>query len=298
MKAQIFGHDTTIDGIVETIKRAELRPTSGKTPLASLLFAGPSGVGKTATATALATHLYHDPKALIRLDMSEFSEGHGVSKLLGSPAGYVGYKERNRFFEAIEKRPYCVILFDEFDKAHPDVRKLLLQILDEGSLTDSRGKTISFRHAIIVLTTNIGEKFFRSSGIGFANQSPSNDRVSPLNNIAITAALTDELGQALMTRIKHTALFGPLSEESIKHIIRYRLSHLLKDLKTSRDITIKAPERTITALTKSLYKPNISARHIDAAIESILYEQVIHALATSDEQQFTLTKKQDTFVLS
>ena len=179
IKKQLFGQDIVIEEVIQTLRHAYLKQTGTKKPLSSYLFVGPSGVGKTALAKILTKELYQDEKALIKFDMSEFAEAHSVSKLLGSPAGYIGHKERNRFTDEMKRRPYAVLLFDEIDKAHPDVRRLLFQILDEGELSDSSGKKIYFHHAIIIMTSNVGYEHYKTGEFGFgdaSNQSKTTKR--------------------------------------------------------------------------------------------------------------------------
>lgn len=287
LKKEIIGQDAVIDKVTQTLQQSYLNTGANrKGPRTSLLFAGPSGVGKTKLAQVLAKTLFFDDAALLRMDMSEFSEAHGVSKLLGSPAGYIGYKERNRFLDALSKRPQCVVLFDEFDKAHNDVKKLLYQILDDGALTDSGGKKYSFKHTIVILTTNIGAEFYTSSGVGFME----NTKVQAQTEQRVSAKLKEELGSAFLGRLGNTCLFAPLSKEHITAIIEKQLSHLNTVLSTTQSISLKLDTTAIEKLISSAPISETGARIIERSIEQLFFEQATKILATKKKkQQWTIT---------
>ncbi len=278
LKKEIIGQDTVIDNVVKTLQQSYLNTTiNRKGPRTSLLFAGPSGVGKTKLAQVLAKTLFFDDAALLRMDMSEFSEAHGVSKLLGSPAGYIGYKERNRFLDALSKRPQCVVLFDEFDKAHGDVKKLLYQILDDGFLTDSSGKKYSFKHTIVILTTNIGAELYSNSGVGFTE----NTKAQTQTQQRVQAKLKEELGSAFLGRLGNTCLFAPLSQEHITAIIEKQLSHLNTVLSTTQSISLKLDTAAIEKLISSAPISETGARVIERSVEQLFFEQATNILATA-----------------
>ncbi len=265
----IFGQAPVVETVIDTLRRAELGLKKKGRPQASFLFVGPSGVGKTRLAKELAKELYLTEKALIRLDMSEFSEGHGVSKLLGSPAGYVGHNERNRFTDDIRKRPYAVVLFDEIDKAHPDVIRLLLQILDEGSLTDSSGKKISFEHATIILTSNLGADFYKSHGIGFGSQTKQ-EGVSSDATLAITSTLKEELGKELIGRLDAVCMFRPLSKDILQDIITTHATQVLSTMTAREHIDIVLGQTGITQVIQDSYSPDTGARMVEYTVERVL----------------------------
>lgn len=297
LSTRLIGQNTVIDQIVRVLKERYLGLGRKGKPFASFLFVGPSGVGKTEMAKLLAEGLYHDPHALIKLDMSEFAEAHSVAKILGSPAGYVGYKDKNRLFDELRRRPYSVILFDEIDKAHADVRKLLLQILDEGELTDSGGKKVHFNHAIVILTANIGAHLFKSSGIGFGNQTdPTNVEKK------IQSAAKEELGAAVVSRLDTIAVFSPLNHEHVQEIIRHEIARLSTELQTAREITIDPDKAVIQALATESFSPDLGARPVQRLIERLIPELVIAKLkkqsATSKRKtRFTLTREAEKYVL-
>ncbi|MFH1946679.1 MAG: ATP-dependent Clp protease ATP-binding subunit [Candidatus Magasanikbacteria bacterium] len=308
LKNYIVGQDKVINNLVKKISQAHLGIQSSKKPLCSLLFAGPSGVGKTELAKVLAKELFHDDKALIKLDMSEFSEGHSTSKLLGSPAGYIGHKDRNHFTDEIRKRPYCVVLFDEVDKAHNNVNKLLLQILDEGTLTDSSGKKTDFRHTIIILTTNLGAELFKSSGIGFGK----NDKQAKKEmNESIMHKLKEELSPALLNRLTTIEIFNPLTESDIQKIVEKNIQQITQTIFDNEKIKLEADSVAISALTRESFDEDYGARQVEKIIGDTIHELVIEILQKDncsacegrnpvhrrDKKNYTLSKVKNTYKL-
>lgn len=289
----IVGQTAAQEVIFKTLERAFVGLNRPRKPLASLLFAGPSGVGKTECARQLAEALYHDPAALIKLDMSEFGEGHSVSKLLGSPAGYVGYKERNRFTDEVRRRPYSVVLFDEIDKAHPDVRKLLWQILDEGELTDASGKKTNFAHAIIILTTNVGAQTLQQGDLGFGGKNNPGQSQSRLQS-----TLKDELGAALVNRLDAVCPFYPLSTEELLRVAQQAVSELSAQLKTARQITLSAEDEAVQKLINELGPSERGARNVRHAIEQLVPDLLLPVLRQRRvKKHLTLTHKANSFAL-
>lgn len=294
---KIIGQKTVVDQIVRTLKERHLGLGRKGKPFASFLFVGPSGVGKTEMAKLLAEGLYHDPQALIKLDMSEFAESHSVAKILGSPAGYVGYKDRNRLFDELRRRPYSVVLFDEIDKAHPDVRKLLLQILDEGELTDSSGKKAHFNHAIVILTANIGAQLFKSSGIGFSNSNSTTNLETKVKN-----AVKDELSPAIVSRLDAVTVFSPLTKDSIEQIVRAEITRISRELQDARALSIDPDKNVVQVLAAESYHPDLGARPVQRLIEQLIPELVIAKLKKQTTKNkrlthLTLTREQEQYVL-
>jgi ATP-dependent Clp protease ATP-binding subunit ClpC len=295
LKSSIIGQNKVIDDVVKKISQARLGLHNGKKPLASFLFAGPSGVGKTELAKILANELYHDEKSLIKLDMSEFSESHSTSKLLGSPAGYVGHKERNRFTDEIRKRPYSIILFDEIDKAHRDVAKLLFQILDEGTLTDSLGKKTNFTNTIIILTTNLGAELFQSNGIGFGKDGV---QASKERDRSVTDKLKEKLSPALLNRIGSTHIFSVLNEKDIKKIVEKNIEKISSILFEKEKISLKTELPAISYLTKQSFNQEFGARNVEKVIQDTLHELIVDVLQKNKRKKtYTLSKEKSTYKL-
>lgn len=299
---KIIGQTQVTNEIIRTLKERYLGLGHSGKPLASFLFVGPSGVGKTEMAKILAEELYHDPHALIKLDMSEFGEGHSVAKLLGSPAGYIGYKDRNKLFDELRRRPYSVVVFDEIDKAHPDVRKLLLQILDEGELTEGGGKKVHFNHAIIILTANIGSSLFKSSGIGFGNRGNVTPDAIPQDiDKKVRQAVKDELGSAIVSRLDTTCVFSPLTRDHIESIIRKEIERISGALAIAQSLSITADKDIISILAQETFNPDLGARPVQKRIERLLPELVVDMLkktiVSRRKSRYALTREQERYVL-
>lgn len=285
LSRSVVGQDRAIQTLVNALHQAMLRPPTAR-PLASILFAGPSGVGKTSLAKALAEALYHDQKSLIKLDMSEFSEAHSTAKLLGSPAGYVGHKERNRFLEQLRTRPYAVVLFDELDKAHPDVVKLLLQILDEGKLTDSSGKPTSFQHAVIVMTTNVGAELFRSSGLGFGDTTENTAKTALEKKVH--DKLKEVFGASLIARLDELCVFPPLEKAALERIVRTQLNALTAHVEKTRRVKITPHVRAIRHLTEKAASPDFGARAAERLVHDLVTDLIRTALEKNRTTRYSL----------
>lgn len=256
----IFGQDIALHAITDVVSRSRLGLNEPNRPKAALLLVGPSGTGKTETARLLARELFGKDDALIKIDMSEFSEGHSVSKLVGAPAGYVGYRDASKLSDAIRKRPHAVVLFDEFEKAHADVQNVLLQILEDGRITDSTGRHVSFRHAYIIMTSNVGSDRLGKKTLGFG------DGVS-----AFEAATKEELQQRfrpeLLNRLDRIIVFQPLQHAEMKHILRRDLTEILTRVESAQRVACSAGDDVLEWLLKQPLPPEEGARAIRRLLE-------------------------------
>lgn len=270
LAARVVGQEDSVTRVAAGLRRARLGLARRDRPLASFLFVGPSGVGKTELARAIAEEVFQDKSALLRFDMSEYSEGHTVSRLIGSPAGYVGYREGAKLTDAIRQRPHAVILFDELEKAHSDVHNLLLQLLDEGMVTDATGRTVSFRNCVVVMTTNAGRERFYQSGLGF-------DRGRSVNDAEfrddIRQLLEEHFKPELLNRIDHMCLFRPLTTVDFEAVARIALTDLGKRL-AETDVHFRVGRHVASAVAK-LVNEKLGARDVRRIIE----ERIEHPIA-------------------
>ncbi len=273
IEREIIGQTEVVKEVSKTIRRSQLQLSSPDRPMASFLFVGSSGVGKTELAKILAKTVYPNQDALIQLNMSEFNEAFGVSKLLGSPAGYVGYKESNQFTDKLKMNPYSVVLFDEIDKAHKDVSKLLLQILESGEISDSTGRKISLKHAIIILTTTAGADSAKKMNIGFDKQQ---------NKTQVKDNLIEKLktffSPEIINRIDKICLFNDLNEKDFEKIANIEIGKLNEQLK-KYNTQIKASLSIIRFLIKQMNSRNTNAReirnYVRKELEDIIAEQIL-----------------------
>ena len=271
LKKRVVGQDDAISAVANALRRARAGLSDPKRPIASFIFLGPTGVGKTETARALAEFMFNDEKAMIRFDMSEFMEPHSIAKLIGSPPGYVGYEEGGQLTEAVKRRPYSLILFDEIEKAHPEVFNILLQILDEGRLTDSRGFTVNFRNTIIILTSNIGSHFFRKIGsIGFTREEEKEFEDYKEKTMR---ALKEFFKPEFLNRIDEIIVFKPLSKEDLRQIIDIQLNRV-KELLIKRGIYVNFDENIKEILMEKGFDPEYGARPLQRVIQKLILDKL------------------------
>ena len=284
LKKRLIGQDEAVDKIVRAIQRNRAGLKDPNKPIGSFLFLGPTGVGKTQLAKILTEYLFDSVDNLIRIDMSEFMEKFAVSRLIGAPPGYVGYEEGGQLSEKVRRRPYSVVLLDEIEKAHPDIFNLLLQVMDEGRLTDSNGRHIDFRNTLMILTSNIGSREVKDfgAGLGFSNATKRN--VNDNTKHIIEKALKKTFSPEFLNRLDEQILFNTLGREDLCKIIDIELDDLLKRIKTagySLDITEKAKE----IVAEEGYDPQFGARPLKRAIQRNIEDLVAEAIISGKFKQ-------------
>jgi len=246
-------------------------------PLGSFIFLGPTGVGKTELAKEIAKTVFGSKKAMIKLDMSEFSDKFNTSKLIGAPAGYVGYDEGGKLTEFVKHNPYSLILFDEIEKAHPDIFNLLLQILEDGILTDASGETINFKNTLIILTSNIGLKdFYFKEDIGFGSKGKKDFDFNELKN-KIDIGVKKTLRPELLSRLDKILVFNPLKQKDIEKIVKLQIDELNERL-AEKNIKIKGNDKAIKHLSKTSYLPDQGARAVRKTIQEKIEDELIEMM--------------------
>lgn len=267
---RVIGQNEAIQAVSDAVRRSRAGLQDEKKPLGSFLFLGTTGVGKTELAKALAEYLFDDENAMTRIDMSEYQERHSVSRLVGAPPGYVGYDEGGQLTEAVRRRPYSVILLDEIEKAHPDTFNILLQVLDEGRLTDNKGRTADFKNTIIVMTSNMGSHIIQEK----FDSNPDVNSAMEAAKIDVLAILKKSVRPEFLNRIDDIVMFTPLSEADIKAIVDLQLKQLQKML-SKQGITIDATEEAKNYLAKIGYDPQYGARPVKRTIQ----REILNALS-------------------
>lgn len=263
---RVVGQQEAIARIAHVLRRARAGISDPNRPIGSFLFLGPTGVGKTELTKALAEFMFNDDKALIRVDMSEYMERHAVSKLIGSPPGYVGHEEAGQLTEAVRHRPYSVVLFDEVEKAHPEVFNVLLQVLDDGHLTDGKGRRVNFKNTIIIMTSNIGSQFIQKmESIGFHNNTENAEYMQMKDKVE--GALKDYFRPEFLNRIDEIVVFDILSAEAIKEIVGLRIKTILARLQ-EKHIAVSIDDSALSYLARVGYNPQYGARPLNRLIQT------------------------------
>lgn len=258
LRQRVIGQDEALQAVANAVRRARAGLQDPNRPVGSFIFLGPTGVGKTETARALAEFLFDDERSMVRLDMSEYMEKHAVARMIGAPPGYVGYEEGGQLTEAVRRRPYSVILFDEIEKAHADVFNLLLQILDDGRLTDSKGRTVDFKNTVLIMTSNLGSREI---------QDVSDDEKQVRE--AVTQVLRDHFKPEFLNRVDDIVIFHRLSRDQITQIIEVQLERL-RAMLHEKNISIVLEESARQLLAREGYDPNFGARPLKRAIQTLI----------------------------
>jgi ATP-dependent Clp protease ATP-binding subunit ClpB len=283
LKKRVVGQDNAVKKISDTIRRSRAGIADPNRPIGSFIFLGPTGVGKTELTKALAEFMFNDEKALVRVDMSEFMEKHSVSKLVGAPPGYVGYDEGGNLTEVIRRRPYAVVLFDEIEKAHPEVFNILLQVLDNGRLTDSKGRTVNFRNTVIIMTSNAGaEHIQKMEKLGFSGIVNNTD----ISNYAdakdkVMSSLKDYFRPEFLNRVDDIVLFDILSPEAIKSIVNIQVEQVIKRLE-EKQIKLSISPAVYDYLAKEGYNPQYGARPLKRLVQDKILTPVANLIISQE----------------
>ncbi|MBD2482215.1 ATP-dependent Clp protease ATP-binding subunit [Planktothrix sp. FACHB-1365] len=272
---RLIGQDEAVKAVSRAIRRARVGLKNPNRPIASFIFSGPTGVGKTELTKALAAYFFGSEEAMIRLDMSEYMERHTVSKLIGSPPGYVGYNEGGQLTEAVRRRPYTVVLFDEIEKAHPDVFNMLLQILEDGRLTDAKGRTVDFKNTLIIMTSNIGSKVIEKGGGGLGFEFSENENDAQYNRIRnlVNEELKQYFRPEFLNRLDEIIVFRQLNKEEVKEIAVIMLKEVFGRL-VEKGITLEVTDKFKERLVEEGYNPSYGARPLRRAIMRLLEDSL------------------------
>jgi ATP-dependent Clp protease ATP-binding subunit ClpB len=271
LHARVVGQEEAVVAVANAVRRSRSGLSDPNRPIGSFIFLGPTGVGKTELARALAEFLFDDERAMVRIDMSEYMEKHTVARLIGAPPGYVGYEEGGQLTEAVRRRPYSVILFDEIEKAHPDVFNVLLQLLDDGRLTDGQGRTVDFRNTVVIMTSNIGSHFIQE--LALTNPTQMRERVME----AVQAHFRPEF----LNRVDEIIVFHNLSLEQIKNIVEIQLGLLRKRL-AERKLTLTLTPAAEEAVGMAGYDPVYGARPLKRAIQRLIVDPLSQKLLAGE----------------
>jgi ATP-dependent Clp protease ATP-binding subunit ClpB len=296
LSKRVAGQEEAIKALSDAVRRSRAGLQDPKRPIGSFIFMGTTGVGKTELSKALADYLFNDDNAMVRIDMSEYQEKHSVSRLIGAPPGYVGYDEGGQLTEAVRRKPYSVILLDEIEKAHPDVFNILLQVLDDGRLTDNKGRTANFKNTIIILTTNIGSMIIQEN---FEKITDANYfEVIEETKEQVLELLKKSVRPEFLNRIDETIMFRPLTKTDIKKIVGIQFQEIQKRL-TEVGIKLQISEQALNRLAKLGYDPQFGARPLKRVIQreilNELSKQILSGKVNKDSVIFVEMKNEVEF---
>ena len=276
---RVVGQDEAIEAVSDAIRRSRAGLQDAKKPIGSFIFLGTTGVGKTELAKALADYLFDDDSMMTRIDMSEYQEKHSVSRLVGAPPGYVGYDEGGQLTEAVRRKPYSVVLLDEIEKAHPDVYNIMLQVLDDGRLTDNKGRVVDFKNTIIIMTSNMGSQIIQDN---FENISPKNkEEVVERTKDEVVALLKQTIRPEFLNRIDEIIMFQPLMKNEIRGIIKIQLD-ALHSLLAKNGIDLRFSDYAIDYLAENGYDPQFGARPLKRLIQKKIVNQLSKRILAGD----------------
>ncbi|OGE74515.1 MAG: hypothetical protein A3K06_03035, partial [Candidatus Doudnabacteria bacterium RIFCSPHIGHO2_01_52_17] len=292
LKKKFISQLHVVKDIAASIRRSRAGITAPQRPLGSFMFLGPSGVGKTLLAKLLAEELFEDPGALIRIDMSELMERHNVARLIGAPAGYIGYEEGGRLTEAVKRRPYAVVLFDELEKAHPDVTNILLQILEEGELTDAGGKKVNFRNTLIIMTSNVGLPSLNrwAESYGFATAGSAEAPDSEVIKQGVMKQVREHFRPEFLNRIDKIVVFQPLTREDVKKIVKLEMQTFQNRLWTERKLKLTLDEPTINFIAEKSFDPAHGARLVRKNLQDLVEDPIAGLILSAKTKEGTNLK--------
>ncbi len=269
---RVVGQNDAIAAIADAVRRSRAGLNDPRRPIGSFIFLGTTGVGKTELAKALAEYLFDDENMMTRIDMSEYQEKHAVSRLVGAPPGYVGYDEGGQLTEAVRRKPYSVVLFDEIEKAHPDVFNILLQVLDDGHLTDNKGRNVNFKNTIIIMTSNMGSSLIRDN---FSKMTPENkDETVEKTKEQVLDMLKQTIRPEFLNRIDEIIMFTPLNRDEIEEIVGLQLNGIKKMLKASSGIELEITPKALSFLADEGFDPEFGARPVKRAIHRLVLNRL------------------------
>jgi ATP-dependent Clp protease ATP-binding subunit ClpB len=276
---RVVGQDEAITAVADAIRRSRAGLQDPKRPIGSFIFLGTTGVGKTELAKALAEYLFDDEGMMTRIDMSEYQEKHTVSRLVGAPPGYIGYEEGGQLTEAVRRKPYSVILLDEIEKAHPDVFNILLQVLDDGRLTDNKGRVVNFKNTIIIMTSNMGSQIIQAN---FEDVTEKNrEEVMERTRVEVTDLLKQTIRPEFLNRIDEIILFQPLLKSEIKGIIRIQLDNL-REMVAKNGIQLEFSDYALDYLAENGFDPQFGARPLKRLIQKEIINQLSKKILAGD----------------
>ena len=276
---RVIGQDEAIEAVADAVRRSRAGLQDPKRPIGSFIFLGTTGVGKTELAKALAEYLFDDETLMTRIDMSEYQEKHTVSRLIGAPPGYIGYDEGGQLTEAVRRKPYSVVLFDEIEKAHPDVFNILLQVLDDGRLTDNKGRTVNFKNTIIIMTSNLGSSYIQSQFEKINDQ--NHDRIVEETKKEVMEMLKKTIRPEFLNRIDEIIMFQPLDKDQIKQIVRLHINGIQKML-ADNGVTLQMTEEAVEFLATAGFDPEFGARPVKRAIQRYLLNDLSKKLLAQE----------------
>ena len=274
---RVVGQDEAIRAVSDAVRRSRAGLQDPKRPIGSFIFLGSTGVGKTELAKALADYLFNDENMMTRIDMSEYQEKFSVSRLVGAPPGYVGYDEGGQLTEAVRRKPYSVVLFDEIEKAHPDVFNILLQVLDDGRLTDNKGRTVNFKNTIIIMTSNLGSQFIQSKLEGLAASGAERERALEEAKEGVMELLKKTIRPEFLNRIDDIIMFSPLTEPEIRQIVRLQIDAIVRRLQ-SQEVSLTVDESAVGLIASAGFDPEFGARPVKRALQRLLLNDLSRAL--------------------